>query len=165
MNKSVFCEKVAAKLKEEEARKAVPAERHTFRISDENGNTSKFVVKKSDRTIGYNIDDVKVIVNAGLEVIEDALKAGERVYFQGFGALELKYREGRMIRHPGTGENVEVPGHYVPKFAFGDRLRTCARVFEQFNGNAEDDESSSIMAEYNNTDDIIDDSVGEEDVD
>lgn len=154
MNKRGFCESIAAKLRDNDITKTVPAERHTFRISDENGNTSKFIVKKSDRKVTFSTEDILAFTNAAMEVIEEALREGDKIVFHGFATLELKFRDARRQRHPATGEIIEIPPHYVPRFSFGDRLRTCARVYEL---NHEGDFDDKLKAKCDNNPDKLED--------
>ena len=64
-------------------------------------------------------------LNAVLDVISEALKAGEAVTLTGFGTFEVrevKERTIRAIRGPKAGEMVSVPSHKRPGFRAGSEL-------------------------------------------
>ena len=49
------------------------------------------------------------IVDFALDQMAQALKAGSRVYFRGFGAFAKRIRPGRRVRHPRTGQIIWIP--------------------------------------------------------
>ncbi len=70
--------------------------------------------------------DAEVVVNAVFERMTEALCAGERVDFRGFGSFVVKQRRAREGRNPKTGEIVAVAAKRVPFFKVGKELK--ARV-------------------------------------
>ncbi len=116
-------------LKESDTRKSVSVPKKVFHISDDDGNHKDFAVKSADKEVSYTMDDVENILNACLEVIKESLKNGEPVSIAGFGTFGLKYREPRSTRDINTGQPITIEGRYVPKFLFGEALRTSARVY------------------------------------
>ena len=67
--------------------------------------------------------DAEAAVNAVIAVIEDALKAGEKVQLIGFGAFEVKERGAREGRNPRTGETIKIAASKAPAFAAGKALK------------------------------------------
>lgn len=67
--------------------------------------------------------DAEFVVKEILDAIQKALAKGHRVEIRGFGSFALNYRPPRTGRNPKTGENVAVPGKYVPHFKAGKELR------------------------------------------
>lgn len=130
MNRKELTKRVANVMRENNIRKPISAYRQTFHISDDEGNTSDFIIKKSDRGVLYTYDDIDAVMEACIAVIEDALKHGEHISIRGFGTLALHYRKARTTKHPDTGEEVVVPERYIPKFTYGKDLRMCAKIFE-----------------------------------
>lgn len=130
MNKKELTEIVANQLRERDIRKAVAAKRHTFHITDDNGNTADFVVKQRDKGVFYTQEDVGIVIDHCLDVIIDSLRRGEEINIRGFGTLGLHKRAPRRAKVPGTGEWVDVEGRYTPKFWFGNDLRMAARGYE-----------------------------------
>ncbi len=69
------------------------------------------------------IKDAEFAVKEILDAIQKALAKGHRVEIRGFGSFALNFRPPRTGRNPKTGENVAVPGKYVPHFKAGKELR------------------------------------------
>jgi integration host factor subunit beta len=67
--------------------------------------------------------DIEILVNAILEAITNALKAGDRVELRGFGTFSTKTREARRGRNPRSGEPVDIPGKRTPYFKSGKEIR------------------------------------------
>lgn len=130
MNRKELVRRIAAVMRDNGIRKPISSPKQVFHISDDEGNTKDFVVKKTDKDVLFTIDDIESMVDTCIYVIEDALKHGDSVSIRGFGALGLHHRKARATKHPTTGEPVEVEARYVPKFVFGNDLRLCAKMFE-----------------------------------
>ena len=134
MNKKELIEKVTNVLQGNDIRKHVAAQKTTLHISDDYGNQSDFIIKKSSRGLLFTNKDVSTILDAVLAVVEDSLKDslkhGEDVSIHGFGTLGVHKRAARQTLHPVTGESIEVVARYVPKFNFGNLLRMAAKVYE-----------------------------------
>ena len=125
MNRKELVRRIAAVMKDNGIRKPISSPKQVFHISDDEGNTKDFVVKKTDKDVLFTIDDIESMVDTCIYVIEDALKHGDSVSIRGFGTLGLHHRKARATKHPTTGEP-----RYVPKFVFGNDLRLCAKMFE-----------------------------------
>lgn len=130
MNKQKLIEKVTDVLKDNNIRKPVTAQRTVLHITDDDGNNSDFVIKKSNKGLLFTTKDVAAVVDALIAVIEDSLKHGEEISIYGFGTLGIKYRAARKTKHPESGEPVEVGARYTPKFTFGNSLRMAAKIYE-----------------------------------
>jgi DNA-binding protein HU-beta len=66
-------------------------------------------------------------VDAALDAIEEALRAGESVQLTGFGKFHVAQYTGRAGVNPRTGERIEVPTTAVPRFTPGVRLKQAVR--------------------------------------
>jgi nucleoid DNA-binding protein len=130
MNKRDLINKVTEMLKNNNIRKPVSTPKQVFHISDDEGNQSDFAIRKPDKKVLYNTNDVTAIIETCLSVIEDAIRHGEKVYIHGFGVFDIHKRAARQTKHPDTGEVVYVQERYVPKFSFGNNLRMAAKVYE-----------------------------------
>ena len=62
-------------------------------------------------------------LDAALEGIVDALKAGDQVALLGFGAFTVKERAARQGRNPQTGETMDIAASRVAGFKPGKALR------------------------------------------
>ena len=67
--------------------------------------------------------DADAAVNATVEAIKEALKAGDKVQLVGFGTFAVKARAARSARNPRTGETIDVAAAKVPTFAAGKALK------------------------------------------
>lgn len=130
MNRKELVRRVSNVLRDNNVKKPVHVQKHVLHISDDDGNTKDFVIKKNDTGILFTIDDVNAIIDACIYVIQDALKHGDCVSIRGFGSLGLHYRKARTTKHPTTGEPVDVEARYVPKFISGNDLKMCAKIYE-----------------------------------
>lgn len=130
MNKKDLISRVTETLSNNNIRKPISMPKQVFHISDDEGNKKDFIVRKVDKSVLYNTNDVSAILDACLAVVEDAIKHGEEVYLHGFGALGVHKRAARKTKHPESGEIVDVSARYVPKFSFGNNLRIAAKVYE-----------------------------------
>ncbi|MBR3905587.1 MAG: HU family DNA-binding protein [Clostridia bacterium] len=67
--------------------------------------------------------DAEKAVNALIDVIGDALKAGEKVQLVGFGTFEAKERPARVARNPRTGEEIKIEASKTASFKVGKALK------------------------------------------
>ena len=130
MNRSELVKKTAELLKERDVRKHVGAQKSKLHITDDQGNSSTFTIKKESSNLLFTNQDIAKILDTMLEIVEDLIKNGEEISIHGFGSLGVHYRAPRTTYHPGTKDPVIVPGRYVPKFNFGNDLRMAAKVYE-----------------------------------
>lgn len=129
MNKKELVRAVCERLKDENVRKPICIPKHSFFISDNEGNTKEFQVKRRDKTVMYSVGDVEAIVDACLDVVSEMVKAGEEVNVHGFGVLNVIKRAERSTITP-NGDKCVIEAHYVPKFTAGKRLRMAAKLYE-----------------------------------
>ncbi len=130
MNRKELVRRVSNVMRENNIKKPVYLPKQVLHISDDDGNTKDFVVKKNDTGVAYTIDDIEAVIDACIYVVQDALKHGDNVSIRGFGSLGLRYRKARMTKHPSTGEPVDIDARYVPKFVSGNDLKMCAKIYE-----------------------------------
>ena len=68
-------------------------------------------------------NDADLAVNTVLDVLTDALVAGQRIEIRGFGSFSIKPRQARIRRNPRNGASVAVPERRVVHFKPGKALR------------------------------------------
>lgn len=119
-------------LKEKGLRKPVHVPKQQFTITDDEGHSRNFTVKRQDKEALYTMDDVRKILDAMVDIVIDTVKHGEPVYIQKIGTLNIRYREARKVRIPGTRQWKDVPGHYVPKLEYAQTLKDAARIYESY---------------------------------
>lgn len=62
-------------------------------------------------------------VNALLDGITEALKAGDKVTLVGFGTFEARERPARKGHDPRTGQEINIEASTVPAFKAGKTLK------------------------------------------
>ena len=66
-----------------------------------------------------NKKQAEAALNAFVDTVTEALKAGEKVQMMGFGTFEIKERAARVGRNPATGEPTEIAAKRIPTFKAG----------------------------------------------
>ncbi len=61
-------------------------------------------------------------VDAFIDTISEALKAGDKVTLLGFGTFSVAEKAARKGFNPRTKEKIEIPAHKVAKFKPGSAL-------------------------------------------
>ncbi|MBC9784195.1 integration host factor subunit alpha [Heliobacillus mobilis] len=72
--------------------------------------------------------DAEKAVNAFFTVVEEALKAGDKVQLVGFGTFEIRERKARTGRNPQTGETITIEASKVPAFKAGKALKDAVEA-------------------------------------
>ena len=72
---------------------------------------------------GIEKKQAAVWIDAVLKALTEALIAGEKVQFVGFGAFEVRDRAEKKARNPQTGEEVVSPATQAPVFKAGKALK------------------------------------------
>ncbi len=83
----------------------------------------EFVEAVAQRT-GQSKRDAGAAVDAFLDVVENALKAGDTVTFTGFGKFHTTHRAAREGVNPrNPSQKVQIKAATVPKFSAGSQLK------------------------------------------
>lgn len=130
MNKRDLIDRTTDLLQQKNVRKRIRAQIATFHISDDEGNTGDFQIKKDATAVLLTTEDVGEVLEAVLEVITDSIKSGESVTLPGFGSFKVHERAKRAVRHPDTGEMVDIEAHYTTKFSPGTDLKLAAKIYD-----------------------------------
>lgn len=67
--------------------------------------------------------EAKAAVDAFLDKVEAALKAGAKVQLTGFGTFEVRKRKSRKGVRPGTTSPINIPASQYPAFKPGKALK------------------------------------------
>jgi DNA-binding protein HU-beta len=129
MNKTGLIRDVAAVLKRNDVRKAMPAKKHVFYISDDEGNSKKFSVTQQARGVLFGAEDVEAVIDAMLFVINEAIKRGEQINLQGFGSFKLRHLKHISVKDFNSDNKFEVPDRYTVKFVPGCDMKNSAAVY------------------------------------
>ncbi len=85
-------------------------------------NKQEMIAKVAEKA-GLSKKDAEAALNAAIEVVVEAMKAGDEVRLIGFGTFSAPMRAARKVRIPGTGETKDLPAMRVPKFKPGKGLK------------------------------------------
>jgi len=85
--------------------------------------------------------DIEYAAKIILEIMTQALVAGQRIEVRGFGSFSLSLRSPRIGRNPKSGEQVQVPGKRVPHFKPGKDLRARVAAYQ---GDLGDHQENSV---------------------
>ena len=85
-------------------------------------NKTEFIRAISDKA-GITMKDISVVYDAIVEVVEETLKAGEKIQLVGLGSVELKKVDAKTGINPRTKEAVKIAACNKPVFKFGDAFK------------------------------------------
>lgn len=85
--------------------------------------TKKELVDELACNTGYTKKDCLFFIDAFCEVIGEALKSGERVKIEGFGAFDVKEVKGRVGKNFANNKPMPIPDKKVPVFSPGIILK------------------------------------------
>ena len=89
---------------------------------DKSMKKAEFVSRVAAKT-GLKKNQTRLVLEAVLDEIGEALSEGEKLNFIGFGVFERKYREESQRRLPGRDDMSVIAGKYVPVFRAGKELK------------------------------------------
>ena len=101
-------------------------------------NKPNFVTELAART-GMTKKDAGAAYDAVLDIIRDAVTAGDPVVFQGVGKFKYTRRDARTGRNPHDGTPVEVPAKTYVSFAIAWKLKQACGDIEVTDENSGDD--------------------------
>jgi DNA-binding protein HU-beta len=81
------------------------------------------VVSAMAKAAGITKKEAGVALDAFIEQIGSALKAGDKVVLSGFGTFEARVHPARDCKVPSTGETIHVGAKTVPAFKPGKGLK------------------------------------------
>lgn len=85
-------------------------------------NKSELIDAVAQRT-GQTKGDTGKSLDALIDVIIEAVVAGDKVQLVGFGTFEPQHRAARSGRNPATGAAIEIAASTAPKFAPGKAFK------------------------------------------
>ncbi len=72
---------------------------------------------------GVSKADSEKTLKAFIDVVTEALQAGDKVALVGFGTFSVGERAARVGQNPQTGDKIEIPASKSPKFKAGKVLK------------------------------------------
>jgi DNA-binding protein HU-beta len=80
--------------------------------------TKADIVDKVAIGTGLTKLETEAIIEGFFKTVIESLKEGRGIEIRGFGSYKVKKKNARHARNPKTGEQVQVPEHFVPTFKF-----------------------------------------------
>lgn len=87
----------------------------------------KELIKATAERANYSERATAELLDHLLDEIMHQVANGEKVLLTGFGSFEPVFKEAHTARNPKTGEPVEVPEHYAPKFKAGATFKGAVK--------------------------------------
>ena len=79
---------------------------------------------------GYTKKAATNIVDDFTDIILYNLGNGDTVSIHNFGCFDILERKARSCPNPQTGEKVNVPAHWIPRFYPGNKMRLAVKLWE-----------------------------------
>ena len=79
---------------------------------------------------GYTKKAATRIVDDFTDIILYNLGNGDTVSIHNFGCFDILERKARSCPNPQTGEKVDVPAHWIPRFYPGNKMRLAVKLWE-----------------------------------
>ena len=89
-------------------------------------NKSELIHALSDDT-AFSKKDITRVLSAFTRIVEERLKAGEKVSLTGFGNFWVSHRPSRTGINPATKERITLPAVNIPRFKPGKSLKENIR--------------------------------------
>ena len=81
------------------------------------------LVAEIAKNAGLTKVDAEKALDAEMEAVKAALKAGDEVRLVGFGTFSVAERKATTGRNPRTGKEIKIPAYKAPKFKAGKLLK------------------------------------------
>ena len=88
------------------------------------------LIKQLVEKHGYTKKSAISLVDDFADVILENLVEGNTVSIRGFGCFDILERKARSCPNPQTGERVDVPAHWIPRFYPGKKMRLAVKIWE-----------------------------------
>lgn len=85
-------------------------------------NKATFIAQIAEKS-GLDRKQSEKALESVIEIVTEALKAGDKVQLIGFGTFEVKSRAEHTGRNPATGETIKIAASKTPVFKAGKTLR------------------------------------------
>lgn len=79
---------------------------------------------------GYTKKAATSIVDDFTDIIIKNLEEGNTVSLRNFGIFDILERRARTCPNPRTGETVQVPAHWIPRFYPSNKMRAAVKIWE-----------------------------------
>jgi nucleoid DNA-binding protein len=90
--------------------------------------TKAELVDKIAKEAGITKAQADKAANSFLDGLTEALKAGGKVTFVGFGSFSVSERKARIGRNPRTGAEIKIPARKAVGFSAGKALKEAVQA-------------------------------------
>lgn len=88
------------------------------------------LIRQLIETHGYTKSAATSIVDDFTDIVLKNLRNGNTVSLRNFGCFDILERKARSCPNPNTGETVQIPAHWIPRFYPGSRMRLAVKMWE-----------------------------------
>lgn len=85
-------------------------------------NKSEIIDKIVSQT-NLSKSDVEKVISSFFDTVKNTLKGKKSVRLVGFGTFSANERKARTGRNPQTGQEIQIPSCYYPKFKPGKEFK------------------------------------------
>lgn len=89
--------------------------------------TKQQLVEEISERTGLRRSEAKKAIEGAMEIITQALAAGENVYLRGFGTFAVRNVKEKQARIVATGEKCIVPAHRAVSFKPSSELKNALK--------------------------------------
>jgi nucleoid DNA-binding protein len=87
--------------------------------------TRRDMARQLARELGITVSLAREVIDLFLDEIASELIHSGRVEFRGFGSFKVEKRKAKRVRHPKTGEWVQIPARKEVEFRAGQELHAA----------------------------------------
>lgn len=69
------------------------------------------------------------IIDEFTSLIIENLENGDAVSIRGFGCFDIQERKARACPNPRTGERMDIPAHWMPRFYPGNGMKRAVKLW------------------------------------
>ena len=92
--------------------------------------TKKDLIDQLVEEYRYTKQAAQMLVDDFTDVIIRNYENGNTVSIHGFGSFDMNLRAARNTTNPATGDPMNIPEHWVPKFTPGRQIRMAVRKWQ-----------------------------------
>lgn len=92
--------------------------------------TKKDLIDQLVEEYRYTKQAAQMLVDDFIDIIVRNYENGNTVSISGFGSFDMTKRTARVAPNPKTGEMMDMPERWVPKFIPGRKIRIAVRKWQ-----------------------------------
>lgn len=88
------------------------------------------LINQLNEEYGYTKKSATEFVDDFLELMVKNIEEGNTISIYGFGVFDIIKRKARNVKDIKTGERIDIPEHWVPKFYPGRRINIAVKKWQ-----------------------------------